>query len=56
MYTTINSEGQLNNYAKEPDMYYAIYPSPEQQKNYALQAALSVLFVTGLVLTALAVS
>jgi hypothetical protein len=56
MYTTINEEGLLNNYANEPDLYYAVYPSPEQQRNYALQGAIATLFVTALVLVSLAVS
>jgi hypothetical protein len=56
MYTTVNEEGLLNNYANEPDMYYAVYPSPEQQRNYALQGAIATLFVTALVLVSLAVS
>ncbi|TAD77311.1 MAG: ssl1498 family light-harvesting-like protein [Oscillatoriales cyanobacterium] len=27
MYTTTNETGQLNNYAKEPKMYYSHYPT-----------------------------
>jgi len=37
-------------------MYYAVYPSPEQQRRYALLGAYATLFVTALMLTALAVS
>jgi hypothetical protein len=55
MYVTTNSEGLLNNYAVEPDIYYAEYPSEYQQRRYAFQAAIATLFVTGLFLTALAV-
>ncbi|WP_421655059.1 photosystem II assembly protein Psb34 [Leptothermofonsia sp. ETS-13] len=51
---TVNEEGLLNNYAVEPPVYYAEYPSPEQQRRYAFQAALATLFVTALVLTAFA--
>ncbi|NEP13434.1 MAG: ssl1498 family light-harvesting-like protein, partial [Symploca sp. SIO2C1] len=40
----------------EPQMYYASYPFPEQQRRYALQGAIATLFVTSLVLIALAVS
>lgn len=40
MYTTINEEGILNNYATEPEMYYADYPSPEQQRSYTFQGAI----------------
>ncbi|NEP58361.1 MAG: ssl1498 family light-harvesting-like protein [Symploca sp. SIO2G7] len=53
---TSNELGILNNYATEPKMYYAVYPSPEQQRNYALLSAVATLLVTTLVLTALAVS
>ncbi|MBW4485131.1 MAG: ssl1498 family light-harvesting-like protein [Tildeniella torsiva UHER 1998/13D] len=57
MFTTTQLDnGILNNYAVEPEMYFASYPSPEQQKGYALQAAIATLFVTGLVLVTLAVS
>ncbi len=55
MYTT-NNEGLLNNYAVEPQMYYAEYPSPEQQRGYALQGAVAFLFATVLLLTAFGVS
>lgn len=55
MYTS-NESGILNNYATEPEMYYAVYPSPEQQRLYALLGAIATLFVTALVLTALAIS
>lgn len=56
MYTTINESGLLNNYAVEPQMSYAEYPSPEQQRRYAFQGAVATLFVSLLLLTALAVS
>jgi hypothetical protein len=55
MYTTSN-EGLLNNYAVEPRLYYATFPSPEQQGRYAFQAAIAALLVSGLILTALSVS
>jgi hypothetical protein len=56
MYTTVNSEGLLNNYATEPDLYYAVYPSPSQQRNYARLGAIATLFVTALVLVSLTVN
>ncbi|MBD2440289.1 photosystem II assembly protein Psb34 [Nostoc sp. FACHB-110] len=56
MYTTINEEGILNNYATEPKMYYAEYPSAEEQRNYALQGAIATLFMTAIILVALGVS
>jgi hypothetical protein len=55
MYTT-NEEGILNNYATEPAVYFAQYPSIEQQQSYALQGAIAALFVTFTILTAFAVS
>jgi len=56
MYTTIDDQGRLNNYATEPKTYLAEYPSPEKQQQYALQAAMAVLLVGSLLLTAFAVS
>jgi hypothetical protein len=56
MYTTTNEEGILNNYATEPQMYYAEYPAIWEQRKYALQAAFATLIVTTLVLVALGVS
>ncbi|MDX2099416.1 MAG: ssl1498 family light-harvesting-like protein [Leptolyngbyaceae cyanobacterium bins.59] len=55
MYTT-NNEGLLNIYANEPTVYYAEYPSANQQRRYALQAAIATLLVSVAFLTALAVS
>ncbi|MFB2983536.1 photosystem II assembly protein Psb34 [Microseira sp. BLCC-F43] len=55
MYTS-NNEGLLNNYAAEPAMYYAEYPSTEQQQRYAFQGAAAILLVSLLVLTAFGVS
>ncbi|MGA7934139.1 MAG: ssl1498 family light-harvesting-like protein [Kovacikia sp.] len=52
---TVNQEGLLNNYATEPEIYYAEFPSPEQQRRYALQGAIATLFVTALILTSFAV-
>lgn len=56
MYTTINEQGQLNNYASEPAVYYAEYPSPMQQQKYAVLGAVAAFLVSTLVLVALAVS
>ncbi|PSB01791.1 photosystem II assembly protein Psb34 [Merismopedia glauca] len=56
MYTTVNQEGQLNNYAKEPKAYYATYPSPEQQRNYLAQGAIATLFVGLLVVLSSVIS
>ncbi len=35
MYTKQLDNGILNAYAVETEMYYAVSPSPEQQRNYA---------------------
>ncbi|MEA5553025.1 ssl1498 family light-harvesting-like protein [Anabaena cylindrica UHCC 0172] len=56
MYTTTNEEGILNNYANEPKLYYAEYPTKQQQNSYAFQGAVAVLFITSIVLIALGVS
>lgn len=55
MYTT-DDRGILNNYAVEPEMYPAAYPSPEQQNQYALQGAIASLFVVALILVTFSVS
>ncbi|ASC73088.1 hypothetical protein XM38_040500 [Halomicronema hongdechloris C2206] len=56
MYTTTDERGILNNYAIEPPVHLAEYPSPEQQRRYKLQGALAALFVSTLVMVSLAVS
>ena len=55
MYTA-DDRGVLNNYAVEPNVYYAEYPSEAQQQHYLFQGAVAVLFVSLLVLTAFGVS
>ncbi len=54
-YTT-DDRGVLNNYAAEPAVYFAEYPSQEQQRRYAIQGAVAIMFVTVALLTAFAVS
>ena len=39
MYVNSEREGNLNNYATESNIYYAEYPSVEQQSRYAFQGA-----------------
>ena len=56
MYTTTDERGVMNNYATEPEMYYATEPSPEQQRKYFLQGAIALILVASVVVTALAVS
>ena len=53
---TVNEEGILNNYAVEPPVYFAEYPSVDQQQRYLFQGAVAILLVSSLILTALAVS
>ena len=53
---TVDDEGITNNYALEPAMYLAEYPSPKQQQRYALQGAVTILFVALTLWSALAVS
>ncbi|MDX2243197.1 MAG: ssl1498 family light-harvesting-like protein [Leptolyngbyaceae cyanobacterium bins.302] len=55
MYTTDN-EGLLNNYAVEPAVYYAEFPSEWQQQRYALQGAVAALVVALTIFTAISVS
>jgi len=56
MYTTTNEQGVLNNYSTEPKIYYAEFPTKEQQSKYAFQGAVAVLFVTSIILIGLGVS
>ncbi len=53
---TKDDEGIINNYATEPNMYLADYPSPEQQKLYVFLGAGAILLVAITLLTGLAVS
>ncbi len=48
--------GILNNYATEPDIYYAAYPSFEEQQNYRLQGAIATILVTALICASLTVT
>ncbi|MEM9217609.1 MAG: ssl1498 family light-harvesting-like protein [Cyanobacteria bacterium P01_F01_bin.150] len=56
MYTRQLDNGVLNAYAIEAEMYYAVAPSPEQQRNYAQQAGLAAMLVTALMTIAMTVS
>lgn len=53
---TVDQEGLTNNYAVEPNMYYAAFPSPEQARQYALQGLVATVLFVGLILTSVAVS
>ena len=53
---TVDDEGLINNYAIEPDLSRAEYPSPRQQQRYVFLGAGAVLFVVTLILIAFTVS
>lgn len=56
MYTTVNEDGVLNNYAPEAPIHYAEYPAVWEQRRYAFQGAIALVFVSLLVLTTFAIS
>jgi hypothetical protein len=56
MYTTVNEDGILNNYANEPQIYYAEYPAIWEQRKYVVQGVFATLIVTTLVLVGLSAS
>ncbi|MBD2415085.1 ssl1498 family light-harvesting-like protein [Nostoc calcicola FACHB-3891] len=56
MYTTVNEDGVLNNYATEPKVYYAEYPAIWEQRKYLIQGVFATLIVTTLVLIGFSVS
>ena len=39
MYTTVNNEGLFNNYSIEPEVYYAEFPSSEQQNRALVKSS-----------------
>jgi hypothetical protein len=53
---TVNDEGLLNNYAIEPGMSKAEYPSSKQQRRYIFLGAVAILLVSLVVWIAFAVS
>lgn len=56
MYTTVDETGRLNNYATEPQVYLASYPSMEQQRSYLLQGGIATVLVATLMVIATVVS
>ena len=57
MYTTTQLDnGTLNNYAVEPKMTYAEYPSLYEQKRYLKQTAIATLLVSAIVFISFVVS
>lgn len=55
MFTT-TQDGLLNNYAAESPVYFAEYPSVEEQQKYAFQGAIATLLVVAATLVAFSVS
>ncbi|MGD1922316.1 MAG: photosystem II assembly protein Psb34 [Pleurocapsa sp.] len=55
--TTISDEnGIINNFAKEPTMYYAEAPSSEDQRSYVGWGAIALAVIVASVFTAVFVS
>lgn len=54
-YTT-DDKGILNNFAAEPAVYFAQYPSENEKRRYAIQAVVATMLVTVVLITAFAVS
>ncbi|WP_008314673.1 photosystem II assembly protein Psb34 [Leptolyngbya sp. PCC 6406] len=54
--TTVDDEGLINNFATEPKVYPATYPSPPQQRRYILWGAAALVLVSILVFISFAVS
>jgi hypothetical protein len=53
---TEDDEGIINNYALEPSMSAATYPTPKQQLRYVFLGAGAIVFIATLLLIAFAVS
>jgi hypothetical protein len=56
MYSTTDERGIINNFPKEPAMYYAKRPANSQRTRYVIQGALAAVLVTGFVSMAFVVS
>jgi hypothetical protein len=56
MYTTQDERGILNNFANEPKVYLAEYPSSQQQRQYLILGGLVVGLISTLITIALNVS
>lgn len=53
---TVDREGLTNNYAIEPEMYFATFPTPSQARRYMYQGLAAATLVMGLILTSTIVS
>jgi hypothetical protein len=56
MLTTIDETGRLNNYAVEPEMYFASFPSLNEQRRYWQQGGIALMLVSAATLVAFLVS
>lgn len=56
MTTITDEQGLLNNFAREPQMYYANTPSPQEKRNYLGWGAIALVFVAVSIFTAVSVS
>ncbi len=54
-YTT-EEGGRLNNFAREPKVYKAEPPTPQQQRNYIFLGIAAIVLVGGLIFVAFSVS
>ncbi|HSM80204.1 MAG TPA: ssl1498 family light-harvesting-like protein [Nodosilinea sp.] len=54
--TTVDDEGLINNFATEPKVYPATYPSPSKQRQYVVWGAAALAFVALLLFVAKSVS
>lgn len=52
----VDDEGLINNYALEPEVYPAKYPSPKQQRRYIILGGAAVVFVALVIWIAFAAS
>ena len=56
MTTTTDEQGIINNFAKEPTMYYAQAPSLQAQRRYIFLGAIGAMVIAVSVLAAVVVS
>lgn len=56
MTTITDEQGIINNFAKEPQVYYAQAPSSREQREYIFWGAIAAVLVAASVLTAIVVS
>ena len=56
MTTVTDENGIMNNFASEPQMYYAEAPSSQEKRSYVLWGAIATVLVTASVCTAVVIS